>query len=314
MKKIITGMITLSMLLCSCESSISDGVSANANDEVLSVVCTSFAYYDWTRNIADGSDINITYLLADGVDMHSFQPTASDMMKITECDLLVCGGGESEDWIDKINRDGPVLRLLDCGALEEEVVEGMQSEEEHEEESEETELDEHIWLSPQRALICCDEICEALGAADPRNTDIFNNNTAKYKEKLSALDSDYRSVASMPNKTIIVADRFPFRYLTNDYGLDYYAAFPGCSAECEASFETVTFLTEKCIETNTATLFKIDGSDGRLADTVAGGCTKTPAIAELDSMQSVSGDDINSGTDYISIMENDLAAIKTALS
>ena len=312
LKSRIISLISAAALLTSCGTAQSASYDRDADDS-LKVVCTAFAYYDWTRNIAEGSGTEITYLLSDGVDMHSFQPTARDLAAVLECDVLIYGGGESEQLLTDACNNSPdenriVLPLLDDDALAEEIVEGMQSEEESDDEDE-TESDEHIWLSPKRAALCCEKIEKALTEADGAHAELYRSNDESYIGRLDVLDKKCSSAAG---GTIIVADRFPFLYLARDYGIDYYAAFPGCSAESEASFETVSFLTGKCSETDAKTIYIIDGSDGKLANTVAGGCENAPEIKELDSMQSVSASEIESGADYIGIMEKNIGILSGA--
>ncbi len=316
MKKTMISLALGALILTSCADSQSGSYQTKetVNDDI-KIVCTAFAYYDWTMNITQGSGAEVTYLLSDGVDMHSFQPTARDIAAVIGCDVLICGGGESEQWISQACSNSPdenriVLTLLDDSALTEEISEGMQADEDGEEDS--PEYDEHIWLSPKRAAVCCDRINSALCEADGKNAAVYSENTKGYINRLSELDEGCRALSG--NSTLIVADRFPFLYLSKDYGIDYYAAFPGCSAESEASFETVKFLTGKCNELKTDTLYIIDGSDGKLANTVAGGCDTAPEIKMLDSMQSVSASDIENGTNYIGLMKKDIEVLSGSVS
>ncbi len=195
-------------------------------------------------------------LLDDGVDLHSYQPTAEDLEKIASCDLFIYVGGESDEWVEdalksKTNKNRVEINLMDAlgdSVKEEEEVEGMQSEDEHEHEgeeaeSEEPEQDEHIWLSLRNAEVCTQAIADQLKKLDPSNKTEYEDNATAYKEELTGLDKEYQdTVEHAKRKTLLFADRFPFRYLADDYGLKYYAAFKGCSAETEASFKTITFL------------------------------------------------------------------------
>ena len=228
----------------------------SAAEEKIRIVTTIFPEYDWVREIlGDKADsAEITMLLDNGVDLHSYQPTADDLIKLSDCDLFVYVGGESDEWVEDAlksaaNRDRKVIRLLDAlgdSVKEEETVEGMQEEEE---DHEEKEYDEHVWLSLKNAKTLVGAISAALQELDPGNKDTYAANADAYGQKLSALDAEYqKAVSAGTYKTLLFGDRFPFRYLVDDYGLSYYAAFAGCSAESEASFETVSFLARKVDE------------------------------------------------------------------
>lgn len=303
------------------------GGAPAANADRLSVVTTIFPEYDWVRQIlgdkADGVDL--TMLLDNGVDLHSYQPTADDMVKISTCDLFIYVGGESDEWVEDalaeaINQDMVVIDLLDVlgdAVKEEEVVEGMQGEdEEGDGDEEEAEYDEHVWLSLRNAAVLCEEIAAQLGRLDAANADAYATNAAAYIEKLSALDRQYAAaVDAAPRKTLLFGDRFPFRYLTDDYGLDYYAAFVGCSAETEASFETVVFLANKVDELGLNTVLTIESSDGKLARTIIENTAAASArILQMDSMQSATARDVTSGATYLGAMENNLKVLKEALN
>ena len=292
------------------------------------IVTTIFPEYDWVMNILGDNpgNIDVTMLLDNGVDLHSYQPTADDIMKISTCDLFVYVGGESDAWVadalkEAVNKDMIVINLLDVlgdSVKEEEVVEGMQAEEEEEEEEgddEEVEYDEHVWLSLKDAAALTDDISRSVQKIDPANADTYRQNTESYIGKLNELDASYNTVVSAADKKVLLfGDRFPFRYMTDDYGLDYYAAFVGCSAETEASFETITFLSGKVDELGLNAVMTIEGTDHRIAETiVANTGTKDQKILTLDSMQSVTSKDVQAGKSYLSIMENNLSVLKEAL-
>ena len=303
--------------------------SAPAKDEgKLNIVTTIFPEYDWVSNITSGAeDVNITLLLENGADLHSYQPTAEDIVKISSCDVFIYVGGESDKWVDDAlkgvtNKEMTVINLLDIlgtKAKEEETVEGMQAEHEvkdgKEEAEEEAELDEHVWLSLKNASMLCGKISDKLSEKDAKNKELYSKNTENYLKKLNELDARYKAVRdSAKYDTLIFADRFPFRYLIDDYNLKYYAAFSGCSAESEASFETVAFLAKKLDELKLPALMKIDGSDGKIANTVLQTSNqKNAQILELDSMQSVNKKDIDEGKTYLSIMESNLAVFTQAV-
>ena len=287
----------------------------------IKVVCTVFPIYDWTREIA-GDKAEIIWLTENGTDMHSFQPSAADMVKIAECDILIYIGGESDKWVDEAvkqyqNEKRALINLtslLGDSLKEEEHTEGME-EERHEQGEEETEYDEHIWLSLKNAGLFSGAIADLLAEKDPENAEFYKENARNYTEKLTALDGEYqKAVSAAPLKTLLFADRFPFRYLTEDYGLSYYAAFPGCSAETEASFETVAFLSAKTDELGLKYILKTETAATKIAETViANTKEKNQEILVLDSMQSVGIKDAENGTAYLSIMEKNLETLKKAL-
>jgi zinc transport system substrate-binding protein len=293
------------------------------SDKKFRVVCTIFPEYDWTREIlgSHADSAELTYLLDNGVDLHSYQPTAEDMMKISTCDLFIYVGGESDEWVedaleDAQNKNMRAIDLMDVlgdSVKEEELKEGMQGEEEEGEEEEE-EYDEHVWLSLSNAKIICTEIEKNIEAIDPDNASDYKANLGSYIEKLDALDGEFKAVAdSAEVKTLIFADRFPFRYLVDDYGLDYYAAFIGCSAETEASFETISFLAQKVNELGCDTIYTLESSDKSIAETVTSTSGADITIAELNSLQSVSQDDIAGGASYLSLMQKNCDVLEETL-
>ncbi len=298
----------------------------NNKTEKVKIVTTIFPEYDWVRQIAGDkvSDMDITMLLDNGVDMHSYQPTADDIMKISDCDLFIYVGGESDEWVndalkEAVNKDMQVIDLLDVLGEQvkiEELVEGMQdAEHEEEEEHEEKEYDEHVWLSLKNAETLCDAIAEALGNADPDNKAVYDTNKAAYIDQLVSLDNQYQEVVDQASmKTLLFGDRFPFRYMVDDYGLSYYAVFAGCSAESEASFETISFLAKKIDELGLKYVMTIEKSDQKIAKTIIENTqNKDQSILTLDSMQATTSADVANGMTYLSIMEGNLNILKEAL-
>ena len=293
----------------------------------LSIVTTIFPEYDWVKEILgeNPGDAEVTMLLDNGVDLHSYQPTADDILKISTCDMFIYVGGESDEWVEDAlkeatNKDMVVVNLLDVlgsDVKEEEVVEGMETEEEEEAEGEkEPEYDEHVWLSLKNAEKLCTHIKDALATIDPDNASTYEKNASAYISKLDALDKQYEeTVSSASVKTLLFGDRFPFRYLVDDYGLKYYAAFVGCSAETEASFETITFLAGKVDELSLGSIMTIEGADHKIAETIRDNTkTKDQQILTLDSMQSTTSKDVAGGANYIGIMEDNLEVLKAALN
>ena len=345
MKKTVCLILALALIICTFAAcggseSVLPGNESAANTKKLSIVTTIFPEYDWVMQLlgdnADNADV--TMLLDNGVDLHSYQPTAEDIMKISTCDLFIYVGGESDEWVEDalkeaVNDKMIVIDLLDVlgdSVKAEEIVEGMEHDHEHEDshdeaeehdhdhehEEEEEETDEHVWLSLKNAEVICESIDDSLCTLDPDNSQMYKSNLESYKTKLSDLDNRYSDTVSKgTTKTLLFGDRFPFRYLTDDYGLDYYAAFAGCSAESEASFETITFLAGKCDELELKYVMTIESSDGKIAQTIINNTkTKDQQILKLDSMQSATMKDVLSGTTYLSVMESNLNVLETVLS
>ena len=344
---------TSSAAASSTASTKSEAKTDDANKK-FSVVCTIFPEYDWIRQLVGDKKDNyeITYLLDKGVDLHSYQPTAEDIAKIANCDLFVYVGGESDGWVDDALKESKndkmqvvnLLETLGTSVKAEEVVEGMQDDEhdhdhdhddkdhdhdhddkdhDHDHEDadhdhdheEETEYDEHVWLSLRNATTLVNALAEKLQTIDPDNKDYYATTAADYTAKLGDLDSRYlAAIKKAKIKTVLFGDRFPFRYLVDDYGLKYYAAFVGCSAETEASFETVAFLAGKTDELKLKNLMVIENSDQKIAKKIIDTTKdKNQNIVVLNSMQSVTEEDIANGATYISIMESNLKALASAL-
>ena len=337
----------LTFVACSAESN----EKAPAQKKV-SIVATIYPQYDWLKNVlGDRLDaVNLKLLIKNGTDLHSYKPSAQDIAAIASADMVVYVGGESDEWIEKAlkatPKDGRVqvnlMEALGDRVKEEEVVEGMQAEEEHHhehgEEAEEhehehhehaeehehehhehaeaPENDEHIWLSLKNAELLVMNLADALSKVDTAHATEYHMNAALYIAKISALDAQYRAATdSAALKTILFGDRFPFRYLVDDYGIKYFAAFVGCSAESEASFETVAFLAGKMDSLALPAIFTIDGSNGKIARAIldASKKSKETPVLTLNSMQSVTDAQMQSGTDYLSIMQSNLEVLKKAI-
>lgn len=333
MKKLIMGSLAILLGVLSISIPFAGIHTAEAKttentDKTLNIATTIFPEYDWTRAILGdrADDVNLTMLLDNGTDLHSFQPAVKDIMKVSSCDLLIYVGGESDQWIEDAlesaqNKDMKTINLMEVlgdSIKEEETVEGMQeSEHDHDhEDEEEKEYDEHVWTSMRNAEVICDAIAETLEEMDPENKEIYQSNAETYKEKLSALDEAYQeTVNNAKQKTLVFADRFPFRYLVDDYDLSYYAAFSGCSAESEASFKTVTFLAGKVDELGVKSVLTMEKSDDRIAQTVIENTkAKDQKILQLNSMQSITSEEIADGATYLSVMEDNLGVLKEALN
>ena len=322
-------IVSILLLLCSLFSLLTlfgcNGDNDKKEGEKLSVVATVFPLYDWAKNLIgeEREHIELTLLLDDGVDLHSYQPTVKDMVTLTSCDLLIAIGGESDRWIDELPKraDGTeirVLRLLDAlgDAVKEEDLLGEEEEEhDHDHDHEEGEADEHIFLSLRLAAVACREMEKELSALDPSREETYDANLATYTAALDALDKQYTEVTAAGTKrAVLVADRFPFRYLADDYGLSYDAAFLGCSAETEASFETVARLSRRVDEWGLSYVLILDGSDGKIARTVIQNTAgKNQGILTLNSLQSITRAEAERGVTYLSVMRENLAVLQTAL-
>ena len=312
-KKLLILLSALTLLLAGC--------GQKQSSQKLQIVAAIFPEYDWVRQIVgDDDSVELTLLVDDGVDPHSFQPAVSDMVTAANCDLLIYGGGESDQWLTKLEATNPnretlvLLPLLGAQAHQEEVVEGMEAHEEDEPEND-AEMDEHVWLSLRNASFFCQAITDALCDLNPNKADEYRANLSAYQQQLDALDVEFQQAVSAASQhTIVVCDRFPFRYLVEDYNLSYYAAFPGCSAETGASFETVVFLSNKVKELNLSALLVTESSDGRMAKTVAqnAGNEQMPVLT-LNSMQSVSAEQAKT-LNYLSVMTDNLTVLQQALS
>lgn len=302
------------------------GKDSGSSDGKLNIVCTTFPQYDWISQIIgeDSEKFNLTLLIDGGTDLHSYQPSAKDMAKISSADMFVYVGGSSDAWVldavretsNKNMKKVNMMELLGDMAKEEETVEGMESEEHHEEHSdgeEETEYDEHIWLSLRNAEVLTQKLADVIKELDSDNKEEYQDNADAYIKQLSDLDKEYQTVVDAARiKTVIFGDRFPFRYLMDDYNISYYAAFAGCSAETEASFKTVTFLAGKVNEVDTKAILVIDGSDEKIANTIKENTTdKNEKILQMDSMQSAKTGDKD--YTYLNAMLQNLTVLKEAL-
>ena len=373
MKRTITIIILLVTVLLGFSGCGSSDKSAGAKGETpkprLKIVATIFPEYSWTKELLGSyeKDVELTLLAKKGVDMHSYQPSAEDILRIANCDLFLYVGGESDKWVDKALKESGnpkrrvlnLMKLMGDRAKVEEEVEGMEKHDHHEHDKdahahqekdkqdekhehhdkdkqdekhehekehnkdkhdakvhhEQPEYDEHVWLSLKNADIVCKAITEELAALDSKNAETYRANYTAYSKKLAALDAQYKeAVTKAPVKTVLFGDRFPFRYLTDDHGLQYYAAFNGCSAETEASFETVAFLAKKMDELKLPAVLAIEGRQHKLAQTIVENTkAKNQKVLTLNSMQSVAEEEIKKGITYLAVMEQNLNVFQEAL-
>ena len=287
------------------------------------IVVTIFPVYDWVMNVLGdrSDDYSVTLLLDSGADLHSYQPSVADMVAVAEADLFLYVGGESDEWVDdalknKTNKDMvamDLLSLLGDRAKAEEIVEGMEHEEEEEGEGE---YDEHVWLSLRNAAFYVDLIAREIAAIDPENAATYEANATAYIAELTALDARYAAaVEAAPRDTILFGDRFPFRYLTEDYSLNYYAAFVGCSAETNASARTFAFLASKVDELDLDVILKIESSTSDIAEGIRSqSARKDQTILVMDSLQSATEKEYAAGRTYLAVMTENLATLIRALA
>ena len=325
MKKLFAAALALMLLAASLIP------SAALAEKKISVVTTIFPIYDWVREIAGENieNMDLTMLLDSGADLHNFQPTAPDLLKVASADLFIFVGGESDEWTEDVlattmNKNLRTVNLVEAlgdQAKAEELVEGMEhehEEEDHEDEDHdhEAEMDEHVWLSLRNAQALCRVIADALCEIDPDSAALYQSNLAAYEEKLNALDQKYaEAAAASAFDTILFGDRFPFRYLADDYGLTYYAAFSGCSAESEASFQTIVFLAGKVDELGLPAVLTIENPKARIAETIVQTTqAKNQKILSMDSLQSITAQDVKAGVSYLDVMESNLEILKQALN
>lgn len=303
MKRLIAILLCLCLVLCGCTAQ-----PEKPHDETkLQIVCTSFPAYDFAREIA-GDRAELTLLIKPGSEVHSYEPTPKDMIRIQESDLFICNGGESEQWAKTlITPELNTIYMMDCVDTVEESADGIYNAEDGE-----PELDEHVWTSPLNAIKISEEICNALCKLDTDNAEAYKTNFTAYKAQLMALDREFRQVIKNSGKhTLVFADRFPMRYFALEYGLDCYAAFPGCSSETEPSAKTVAYLIDRVREDKIPAVLYMEFSNQKMADVICEdtGCKKLPFY----SAHSVSAEQFEQGVSYLDLMRINLNSLKEAL-
>ena len=289
--------------------------SHTRNQASLSIIATNFPAYDFARAIT-GDTAEIKMLIKPGTEPHDFEPTPQDIIDINNSQLFIYTGGESDEWIKDIIRDidptrTQVYRMMDAVTpVEESIKEGMESP--HEEQEDGIEYDEHVWTSPKNAIKIINSLKDKFIKISPQNQAIFEKNTKSYTDQLSTLDQEIQAIIdSASRKVLVFGDRFPLRYFVDDYGLDYYAAFPGCSEQTEANSTTIAFLIDKVKSKSIPVVFKTEMSSDKIARTIA---DETGAkILEFNAAHHISLDDFNSGLTYLDIMKNNLAPLREAL-
>ena len=322
MKRIISLLLALALAL-SLAACAAPG--EKADDGRIQIVATLFPYYDFARAVAGGR-ADVTLLLSPGREAHSFEPTPLDAVTISEADVFLYNGGEGEYWVEEmLDAAGEHIavkaRMMDyVDALGEEFSEGMQGADdhdhdhgEHDHDSDEIEYDEHIWTSPKNAAILCRAVCEAICRADAENADFYRANCENYCAQLKTLDACFAILCTdAPRKLLVFADRFPMLYFCREYGLDYRAAFHGCSGDTEPSLATIKFLIDKVEDENIPVVYTIDFGTKKVAAVVSE-CTGA-AIGTIYSMQTVSRADFDAGETYLTLMERNYEALRKGLN
>lgn len=315
MKKVIK----LIMIAIMCFGVVSlTGCSNREEDNKLTIISTSFPGYDFSRAVVkDVSDAEVKMLLKPGADMHDFEPTPQDIKNIKNSDIFIYAGGDSDEWIEDVLDDidtkkTKVIKLMDLvNVVEEEAVEGM--EEEDEEEEEEAEYDEHVWTSPINAITITNKLKDEIIKIDEDNKSLYEENAKCYVDELTNIDKEIREVVdNASRKEIIFGDRFPLRYFVDEYGLSYYAAFPGCSEQTEASAKTVSFLIDKVKDDNIPVVFHIELSNGKIAKTIAD--ETGTKVLEFGTAHNISQKDFDAGVTYADIMKDNIKVLKEALN
>lgn len=305
---LVLALVTLFLASCSVSSQ---------SDEDIEIICTVYPQYDWVKSIVgEVEGVSVSLLVTGSTDVHGYQPTVDDMIRLRESDAVVLVGGESDAWVFEelkaSQSEAIVLMELEGMTLRGVSDECVASEHEHEHDHEHYHndvIDEHVWLSVANARTSCKAICEWLCEVDAENAAIYRANTERYVAELDSLDARFKELAQEVDTPVIFADRFPFVYLFEDYGISYYAAFAGCSTDSEASFDTVARLAERLGETGSRYVAVSETSDKSLAHSVIGAAGVESEIIALDSMQSVTERQINDGYGYISAMEENFRAL-----
>ena len=316
-RKLLCALLALSLTasLCACGAKEGAAAAEGQPNTALTVVTTLFPAYDFARELCGGR-CEIVLLVPPGTELHSYEPTPQDLVRIEKSDLLICNGGESEAWLETLldgaQSDIEVLSMLECvDALEEEHKEGMQDLHEEEDEDE-TEYDEHVWTSPRNAAAICRAICDELCTLDAEGAAEYRERCEAYCEKLAELDAAFREiVAQAHGNCLIFADRFPARYFVEEYGLDYYAAFPGCADDTEPSARTVAFLIDRVRGEKVPAVLYIEYSNQKMADVVCEdtGCKKLL----FHTCHTVSAEDLKNGASYLGLMWANTESVKEAL-
>lgn len=300
---------TLITMLCGC----SNAESGKSKDK-LQIITTIFPAYDFARAVF-GDTADITMLITPGSEIHSYDPSARDIVKIDNCDLFIYNGGESDSWVDtmlKSTGEINTLRMMDSvEALEEEELENGDSHEEHGEHDEE--YDEHIWTSPKNAALIMESVKSAAMELNPEKSELYEQRAGEYVKQINDLDKRFSELLEGEKRYFVFGDRFPLLYFFREYDLNYYAAFPSCGSETEPSAQVVAFLTEKLKDSDTIdAVFYIELSNHKLADTLAN--ENGLPTAEFHTCHNITADDFAAGESYVTLMERNYEMLKNALN
>lgn len=301
-KKFAAALISATLLLsiCSCNSE-------KTQSDSLNIITTNFPPYDFVRQLS-GGEITPKMLLSGGQDSHSYEPTAREMVEISEADILICTGGESDEWVNSLTESTEGLTVIRMMDFVEPVEEEHDDEAEHDHDHEE--LDEHVWTSPKNAMLICEGIADALCEADPENAEKYRTGLNSYLSELSELDIELTAAAEKLDKPLIFGDRFPFRYMARDYGIEYYAAFSGCSSETEPSAARLASLIEKAKSENVSVIYHIEFSTEKVANTIAEAVGAETRL--MHSCHSLSDENLAAGETYISIMRRNIESLSSS--
>ncbi len=281
----------------------------------LQIVASSFPVYDFARTLA-GDRADIRLLLKPGQEVHAYDPTPQDIIAMETCDLFLYGGGESDAWIADLLEAGDIqgetFRMMDwTDLLEEEELEGADHDHDHDHEA--AAYDEHVWTSPVNVMAIVEGLCQSLCRIDPAGAGQYQANTAAYLEQLSALDTTFREIVATAKRQVVVfGDRFPFLYFAREYGLRYQAAFPGCSAQTEPSFQTVSRLVDYVRADQIPVVFQVELSNGQIAQAIA---EETGAqVLTFHSCHNLTAEEFSQGETYLSLMAQNAENLRKALN
>lgn len=313
MKKLVAILIVTILILCSCGNNTN---TFEISDEKVNIITTIFPHYDFVRQIAKDK-VNIHMLIPPGSESHTFDPTPKDIINIKKCDVFIYTGGESDHWVQQLisqsDEDTTFVSLMDIvPPLEQQHKEGMQdthlSHDEHHKE-----YDEHIWTSPVNAVTICKSICSILCEKDNKNAQFYKNNCDEYINKLNNLDNNIKDILSKAKRnTIIFGDRFPVRYFTEEYGIDYFAAFPGCAEQVEPSPKTLIYLIDKVKNEDIPVVFYREFSNKKVASII---CEETGAkMLQFHSAHNITVNEFNNGITYLDIMNSNIENLREALN
>lgn len=296
-KKLAVALVSTALLMSVCGCNSEKPKSDNLN-----IITTNFPPYDFVRQLS-GGEITPKMLLSGGQDSHSYEPTAREMVEISEADILICTGGESDEWVNSLTESTEgltIVRMMDF-------VDPVEEEHDDEADHDHEELDEHVWTSPKNAMLICNGIADALCEADPENAEKYRAGLDSYLGELSELDNELTAAAEKLDKPLIFGDRFPFRYMARDYGIEYYAAFSGCSSETEPSAARLASLIEKAKSENVSVIYYIEFSTEKVANTIAEAVGAETKL--MHSCHSLSDEDLAAGETYISIMRRNIESL-----